>query len=274
MLFPVNLFSMKRNLSNFTTGIILVLLLAACTPFHRHTPDGAPRGHIDVSKIPNAVPKAEPLSKYGNPSTYYMQGKRLQVLKSAKGYNKVGFASWYGTRFNGQLTSTREPYSLYAMTAASKDLPLPTYVEVTNLENGRRIIVKVNDRGPFVANRIIDLSYVAALKLGYANRGTTLVRVTAIDPYLWVQNKSIPKTAPLPTNFYVQVGAFRNFVNAEQYKQRIIALTNAPVNVKTGYHNNVPIYRVQVGPLVALESDQLREKLEAQGLASGINVIS
>lgn len=265
---------MKRNVINSVTVIILVLLLAACTPFHRHTRDGAPHGYVDVSKIPNAVPRAEPLSKYGNPSTYYVRGKRLHVLKSAKGYNKVGFASWYGTKFNGQLTSNRERYSLYSMTAASKDLPIPTYVQVTNLENGKSIIVKVNDRGPFVANRIIDLSYVAAKKLGYAARGTTLVRVTAIDLHLWAQNKPIPTVAPMPTNFYVQVGAFSNPENAERYKQRILGLTNASVNITTAYHNNSRIYRVQVGPLIALESDKLREKLEAQGLASGINVIS
>ena len=127
--------------------------------------DGPPSKNIDVTQIPNAVPKAEPKSQYGNPSSYTVNGKTYYVLKNAQGYDKKGIASWYGTKFHGQLTSTREPYNMYAMTAASTELPLPTYVRVTNLENGRQVIVKVNDRGPFDKDRIIDLSYVAAKKL-------------------------------------------------------------------------------------------------------------
>jgi len=143
--------------------------------------DGAPNGKFDASNIPDAVPKAEALSKYGNKPSYVVRGKRYYVLKNTKGYDKVGNASWYGTKFHGQRTSSYEPYNMYSMTAASTTLPIPCYVRVTNLENGRTAIVKVNDRGPFHSSRIIDLSYAAAQKLGYAGKGTAKVRVTAID---------------------------------------------------------------------------------------------
>ena len=247
--------------------------LSACSTVRS---DGAPNGYVDASNIPDAVPKVEPRSKYGNPISYVVRGKRHYVLQNAKGYSKVGFASWYGTKFNGKLTSTRERYNLYSMTAASPDLPIPTYVRVTNLSNGKSCIVKVNDRGPFVANRIIDLSYVAAKKLGYANHGTALVRVTAIDPTLWAQQQKAIPAAPIsePSQFYLQVGAFAKRENAEVYEQQIARLTNLPVQIKTSENNLTPLYRVQLGPVAADESNLIREKLESAGLAPGIRVIS
>lgn len=258
-------------------GIAILLLsqLTACSIASRSVRhDGAPDFHVDVRKIPNAVPKVEPLSKYGNPRSYTVDGRRLYVLKNPEGYNKVGFASWYGTKFNGALTSTREPYNMLAMTAASPTLPLPCFVQVTNLQNGRSVVVKVNDRGPFVANRILDLSYAAAKKLGYADHGTALVRVTYIDPRRWAKNNyaRLP-TAPLPTHFYVQVGAFAELGNAEQFRKRVAGLTPSPVIIKPAYSDNKRIYRVQVGPLAADASNVLREKLEDHGLAPGINVV-
>lgn len=259
----------------YILAAILFTMLAACSI--APTRDHAPKGYVDVSHIPNAQPKPEPLCKYGNPASYSALGQRIHVLKSANGYSKVGFASWYGAKFHKQLTSCREPYDMYAMTAASRDLPIPTYVQVTNLENNKSIIVRVNDRGPFVKNRIIDLSYVAAKKLGYANNGTTLVRVTAINPWLWAKQQQEQPIAPIlahaSSTFYLQVGAFSSENNAEQFRQRIANLTELPVYVKTGYHNDTPVYRVQVGPLAATQSNDLRAKLEAQGLAPGIDVI-
>jgi rare lipoprotein A len=254
-------------------ALIALLQLSACSTVRG---DGAPSGNIDASNIPDAVPKSEPLSKYGNPSSYVVRGKRIHVLKTANNYNKIGFASWYGTKFNGKLTSTRERYNLYSMTAASPDLPIPTYVRVTNLSNGKSCIVKVNDRGPFVANRIIDLSYVAAKKLGYAHHGTTLVRVTAINPTLWAQQQKAIPAAPSsePSQFYLQVGAFANRENAHLYEQRIAQLTDLPVQVKPSEHNDSPIFRVQLGPLAADQSNEVREKLENAGLAPGIHVVS
>jgi rare lipoprotein A len=137
---------------------------------------------VNPEDIPDAVPRKEPLSPYGNPPEYQRDGVTYHVLKSAKGYDAEGIASWYGPEFQGKRTSSGEPYDMYAMTAAHKTLPLPTYVEVTNLENGRKVVVRVNDRGPFKKNRLIDLSYVAALKLGIVGSGTARVRVRALTP--------------------------------------------------------------------------------------------
>lgn len=165
-------------------GIILIILfclaqLSGCSFLSKPTKDGAPAFDFDASKIPDAVPKYEPLNRKCNTS-YVVRGHRYHVLKSAAGYHQRGFASWYGTKFDKHRTSTGEKFNLYAMTAASTTLPLPTYVKVTNLTNGRHVIVKVNDRGPFRHKRILDLSYAAAKKLGFAGRGTTYVDVLAI----------------------------------------------------------------------------------------------
>ena len=126
--------------------------------------DGPPTGSARIPDLPgDAVPRPEPRSKYGNGPVYEVLGKRYTVMPSAHGYRERGVASWYGKKFHGNLTSSRETYDMYAMTAAHKTLPLPTYVRVRNLRNDKSIVVRVNDRGPFVHNRIIDLSYSAAL---------------------------------------------------------------------------------------------------------------
>lgn len=147
--------------------------------------DGPPEVDQDVTHIPNALPKLEPISKYGNPPIYTALGNKYKTMKSSDGYEAEGTASWYGRKFHGQRTSSGEPYDMFAMTAAHKSLPLPTYATVTNLDNGREVIVKINDRGPFVHNRLIDLSYAAAKKLGIHSTGTGRVRITAIDPVAW-----------------------------------------------------------------------------------------
>lgn len=144
--------------------------------------DGPPPRDIDVSNLPDAVPKVEPIRKAGNKSPYTVLGKTYLVLPSSLGYRERGIASWYGNKFHGRKTSNGEIYSMYEMTAAHKSLPIPSYVKVTNLDNGRTVVVRVNDRGPFHGSRIIDLSYAAAKKLDYSNKGTANVEVVAIDP--------------------------------------------------------------------------------------------
>jgi rare lipoprotein A len=144
--------------------------------------DGPPTDSPDYSHVPDAVPKVEPKSKYGNPKSYVVFGKRYYTKASARGHVEKGLASWYGKKFHGRRTSSGERYNMYAMTAAHKSLPLPTYAEVTNLDNGRSVVVKVNDRGPFHRGRVIDLSYAAARKLGVVRRGTAMVEVRSIDP--------------------------------------------------------------------------------------------
>jgi len=160
--------------------VLTAVLLNGCSTLSKH--DGPPSFYVDAKKVPNAVPKIEPLSRIGNKPYYTVFGHRYGVLKSSYHYNEVGVASWYGTMFHARRTSNGERYNMLAMTAAHKTLPLPTYVEVTNLKNHQKIIVKINDRGPFEGNRLIDLSYVAAKKLGMLGHGTTLVRVKSIDP--------------------------------------------------------------------------------------------
>ncbi|MEO5703144.1 MAG: septal ring lytic transglycosylase RlpA family protein [Gammaproteobacteria bacterium] len=144
--------------------------------------DGAPDDTRDIASIPEPVPRVEPRARYGNPANYEVFGKVYHTLRSSTGYVERGIASWYGTKFHGRRTSSGEPYDLYGITAAHKSLPLPAYVRVTNLQNGRTLIVRVNDRGPFHENRVIDLSYAAASKLGILATGTGLVEVRAIDP--------------------------------------------------------------------------------------------
>jgi rare lipoprotein A len=138
---------------------------------------------FDPRSIPDAVPPGpEPPSRYGNAEAYEVFGRTYRVLESSRGYDEVGEASWYGEDFHGRPTSSREPFDMYAMTAAHKSLPLPAYVEVENLDNGRKAVVRVNDRGPFHEGRIIDLSYAAALKLGVVGPGVARVRVRAVGP--------------------------------------------------------------------------------------------
>ena len=148
--------------------------------------DGAPK-IFTKSFSRDAVPRSEPLSEYGNGDErgyYEVRGKRYRVMSSSKDYSETGIASWYGTKFHGRLTSNREIYNIYAMTAAHKSLPLPTYVKVTNIKNKKTVIVRVNDRGPFVDDRIIDLSYAAALKRDMVKSGTANVLVEAIDDFI------------------------------------------------------------------------------------------
>lgn len=175
----------------FRIGLLVLLVFGhtACS-LHRSKPDSAPSTQIPPSKLPgDAVPRAEPLSKYGNPHSYEVFGKRYYTLKSSQDFVQRGIASWYGKKFHGRRTSSGEEYNMYAMTAAHKELPLPSYVQVTNLKNGKQIVVRVNDRGPFHDNRVIDLSYAAATKLGIVKQGTGLVEVRVLDPLNYKSNK-------------------------------------------------------------------------------------
>ena len=182
--------------------VLLALILSACSQTGPRKPgkpikgplsqieeavhgDGPPDSEIDVTHIPNATPKVEPISRYGNPHKYEVFGIHYHTMPHSKGYAAEGTASWYGRKFHGQRTSSGEPYDMYGMTAAHRSLPLPTYAKIENLRNGKEVIVKINDRGPFVKGRLIDLSYAAAKKLGIHATGTGKVRITAIDPVAW-----------------------------------------------------------------------------------------
>lgn len=136
----------------------------------------------DITKVPDAVPQFEERSRYGNPDSYKVLGKRYEVLDDARGFRERGYASWYGKKFHGKRTSSGEPYDMYAMTAAHKTLPIPTYARVTNLTNGKSVVVKITDRGPFHPGRIVDLSYAAAARLEMLDHGSTLVQLEVVMP--------------------------------------------------------------------------------------------
>lgn len=177
------------------------MLLAACSSAPKSfdaIQDSSPKDvPVDPWSVPEPAPRAEPKSRYGNPASYEVFGKRYHVLDSAKGYKERGHASWYGTKFHGRRTSSGEPYDMFALTAAHKTLPLPSYVRVTNLDNGRSLVVKVNDRGPFHPGRIIDLSYTAAVRLGVYQAGFAPVEVVALSgPGLAPPRNPAPEAVP------------------------------------------------------------------------------
>lgn len=245
--------------------------------------DGAPPAPRDVSDIPNAVPKHEPLSRYGNPESYVVFGKRYYVMNDGSDYAERGIASWYGTKFHGRRTSSGESYNMYAMTAAHKTLPLPTYVRVTNLENRRSVIVKVNDRGPFHDNRIIDMSYAAASKLGMLAKGTALVEVRTIEPegteenqrYVAADNTQVSVAASADTHtpvarsekFYIQVGAFSSLDNAERIRARLDKIENKYARISQAVVDNTTLYRVRIGPLEDVNTaDRIVTQLPEYGI--------
>lgn len=243
--------------------------------------DSAPDERRDLSNVPDAVPRDEPRSRYGNPNSYEVFGKRYHVMESSAGYVEKGISSWYGTKFHGRKTSSGERYDMYAMTAAHKSLPLPTYAQVTNLKNGRKVIVKVNDRGPFHENRIIDLSYSAAYRLGILGKGTGFVEVRAINP-----NQPEPVTrvaardeAPVreteqsatekAISMYLQVGAFVSRDNAERLHSKLLNAALGETLISQTQHNGNTVYRVRLGPILDVDiADQLVNKLAKLGIHS------
>ncbi|WP_025732915.1 septal ring lytic transglycosylase RlpA family protein [Carnimonas nigrificans] len=283
----------RTTLLGALSAALTVLVLAGCAGGgggpnagrYASDTDAYPSGHKDLSSVKDAVPRVEPRSKGGNGPTYNVLGKTYRVLDDANGYSEVGLASFYGTKFNGYATSNGERYDMYGMSAAHKTLPLPTYVRVTNLANGRHVIVKVNDRGPFHSDRIIDLSYAAAYKLGYLDQGTARVKVEAIDPRHWNarDEASTPAAASSPGassqpqatagsgsgSTYLQVAAVGNVSAAEQLRQTLASKLGVSGRV-------VPfngMYRVQIGPWASsADVESARRQLEALGYARPMTV--
>jgi len=245
--------------------------MGACTTISR---DSAPSQFPDVSDIANAEPYLEPSSKMGNPKSYVINGIRYFPQKERGGFSQTGIASWYGTKFHGRLTSNGEVYDMYKMTAAHKTLPLPTYVKVSNLENGKSIMVRVNDRGPFVEDRVIDLSYVAAIKLGMTQAGTARVRVDVWSAYSGTDHKVFEPVStfgdPLDKTgnsnpsvvvrdyskrYFLQLGSFANLKNAKNLESKLLTLTEEPVKIAPVDTPLGKMYRVQLGPFE--EKDKL-----------------
>jgi rare lipoprotein A len=225
--------------------------------------EAAPRpSDAALLALPDATPRAEARARLGNPPFYEVFGQRYTVLESSHGYLERGVASWYGPDFHGVRTSTGEPYDMYSMTAAHKTLPLPAYARVTNLRNGHSVVVRLNDRGPFKANRIIDLSYAAALKLDMVRDGTTLVEVQALD----ADGPAPPP--PVPSAIYAQAGAFALADNAARLRERLAAAGVGPLLVRADEVGGRTLYRVRVGPIDSVAAyDALVARLRGLGVA-------
>ncbi len=288
-------------------AVVLCIALAGCSLARRHPdkpqagkpqttiPSGSavPAPPADVLSIPDAVPREEPRGTRGNPPFYEVFGKRYYVLASSEGFVERGTASWYGPGFHAAATSMGEPYNMYAMTAAHKTLPLPAYAEVTNLRNGRKVVVRINDRGPFVGDRIIDLSYTAAAKLDMLLQGTAPVEVRVISPgspgagsavapnapaappprvFPTVPNMPPPEApsvtvvnAPPPkipgaAPMFIQAGVFADHENARRRVEMLLAAGVELASLDEIPRNERALHRVRVGPFASVEEFDLTMK--------------
>ena len=223
------------------------------------TQDRAPAESIELGSIPEVVPGPVVRTIAGNRSPYTVLGKTYFVLPSEEGYSERGIASWYGEKFHGHKTSNGEVFDMYHVSAAHKSLPIPSFLKVTNLDNNRSIVVRVNDRGPFHGNRLIDLSYAAALKLGYAETGTARVQLESIvaenfpiDPFkrngLSLQAGSSNSTST--ANQYLQVAAFSSRINAQELSKKLEGILERPVLINSVINPaGTILYRVRIGPI-------------------------
>lgn len=288
--------------------IVMLALLAGCTQFPEQPKDNKPWGPpgsdlpvtpahkgdygpdhpVDVSNVKDAVPTDVTPSKTGNPSSYTVLGQTYTLVPACKGYRDRGIASWYGMQFHGGRTSDGETYDMYAMTAANKVVPIPCYARVTNLKNGKSVVVKINDRGPFVANRLIDLSYAAASKLGMLGVGTALVEVQAVGPGdlpppavtapaavtaiagLPPSPLATPAVPPPPAagnpQIFLQVGAYAERANADSAVTKLTAGGVSHAFIEPANEGARTLYKVRIGPLADVDTvDKLTASLAALG---------
>src|SRR5690349_16407368 len=275
-----------------TTLVILVSVALAGCSLTRHPEKARPGRHTeaipsgsnvpspppDVLSIPDATPRPEPRGTRGNPPSYVVFGKRYYVMATSEGWVERGTASWYGPGFHAASTSLGEPYDMYAMTAAHKTLPIPAYAEVTNLRNGKKVVVRINDRGPFVGDRIIDLSYTAAAKLDMLSQGTAPVEVRVISargsagsaapppnvptpvapapatalPPVTVVNAPAAKSPGMPAMF-IQAGVFSDHENARRRVEALLAAGVELASLDELPRNDRALHRVRVGPFASVE---------------------
>ena len=298
---------MKQLRPSATLLALVVLLLTACAGqpkrvqpiqpnkpvrsgelYAPHLRDGGPPVPPEISRIPEPIPVPEPRARYGNRSPYTVLGKTYHIRDSAHGYQERGIASWYGNKFHGRPTSSFEPYDMYKFTAAHKTLPLPSFVRVVNLDNGRSVVVRVNDRGPFHAGRIIDLSYAAAVRLGMHLKGTANVEVQAIDPddraMARQQDDSLHRSAmPAPSRGswfgnsgnaqanpekrFLQVASFADKDNAKRLEKRLEEAGVDGVKLVAARVGNKRVWRVRVGPYQQWSDiEQAKKALRGMGL--------
>lgn len=270
-------------------GILLALsfVLQACTPFSTapstspsspppsrepdfdDIKDSGPSAPVDTSHVPDAVPRHETRTIAGNKNPYTVLGKTYRLIEDESSYRERGKASWYGNKFNGRRTSNGEVYDMYGMTAAHKTLPIPSYVRVTNVDNGKTAVVRVNDRGPFHSGRIIDLSYAAAQRIGILNAGTGNVIVeialpsdASPSPTKNKASNALVADSQLPANTYLQIGAFTAEASARQFASQVASNLSYPVIIRSVLTDKT-IYRVRVGPITDINAlQEARKQIE------------
>lgn len=249
-------------------GCLLLIGLGGCSgsePRPAWQDDGAPAVAISPEEVADAVPRPDPILRAGNTSPYEVAGIQYTVLPSASGYREEGIASWYGTKFHGRKTSNGEDYDLYLPTAAHRSLPIPSYVRVTNLDNGRSMVVRVNDRGPFHAERLIDLSYGAAVRLGFVDRGTAPVRVEALEV------AGVDDRRDSAGSYrYLQLGAFASQAAADNLRAAVAEVVPVPVTVSPVEMAGKQLNRVRVGPVAdGRQMAEVRQLLLTRGFSPG-----
>lgn len=264
---------MKTSFTFVLAAVLVSLLVQGCSsePPSRYSQkyDSVPTRLPSEAELAEPQPRVEPPSRQGN-RPYELFGRNWQVMTDARGHIEEGTASWYGEKFHGHLTSNGEIYDMYAMSAAHKTLPLPTYVRVTNLANDRSVVVRVNDRGPFHGDRIIDLSYVAAYKLGMLSTGTARVRVEALHPDN--DNEELAVTTPLQPEeliqFYIQVHSGSNKQWLENAAQRLARIYHVAATTQL----NNGLYRVVLGPFAEAQADEILQQLRQDGYPDAFRV--
>ena len=257
-------------------GLMLIALLPACSFGPRsgggYYEDDGPHARVPVDphNVAEPVPRAETRSATGN-KPYTVFGVNYRPLADGQGYRERGIASWYGKKFHGRKTSSGEVYDMYALSAAHKTLPIPSYARVRNLGNGKSVIVRVNDRGPFKENRLIDLSYTAAARLGIVETGTGIVEVEAVTAADSGRVVAAPPAAPATPGasprLFLQVGAFSQRANADLLRERLTAGQYGPVVVQNAAGGQGTVYRVRIGPLAGVdEGDRIAARVAADGV--------
>jgi len=281
--------------ASFRTALALAVLLAGCGGgtggyYKGDGPGGPPPVNLD--KVADATPRVEPLNRGAN-DPYTVLGRKYVPYRSLAPYRARGIATWYGRKFHGKSTASGERYDMYAMTAAHKTLPIPCYAEVTNLRNGRKVVVRINDRGPFVANRILDLSYTAAQRLDIVRTGTAFVELQTVQPgdmpapaapvppapVVPAPLPAAPAPEPAPAEvpvapavapplvaLYIQVGAFADPGNAQRLVERLRAAGIRQVFTLDSAATGPLLRRVRVGPVTRVEDfDRLAARLASLG---------
>ena len=245
-------------IKQFSLACLVMLILQACSSSTGG--DRAPtRVPSNLEKLPDPVVRVVRRSKSGNRSTYKVLGRTYKLLPRAEGYRATGNASWYGTKFHGRQTASGERYDMYRLSAAHKHLPIPCFARITNLENNRSTIVRVNDRGPFHDDRIVDLSYAAAVKLGFAHKGTARVRMEVVTPASLARStKPLKRKKTSAAHIYLQVGAFSELKSALVLKDQLQTMLGQIIEITNGTDK---LFRVSIGPV-----EHMREARRIQAL--------